>query len=247
MRNFPRQPSLILSVIHKYIMFTLQNYTVTADKKTLLKDITHSFETGKTHIVMGPNGSGKSTLTLSLSGAPTFTVSPSSNALLEDENILALSPEDRAKKGLFVSFQSPPSLSGITVFGLLRIALSGKVEAYELKKQIERYAQELEVPKELLSRSLNDGFSGGERKKMELLQMAILNPKCALLDEIDTGVDQDALRVITTFLKKWKRPEKTLIVITHRTTLAQEIQADTVTILKNGSLLTSGDLSLAEK
>lgn len=227
-------------------MLTLKNYTVSVDDKILLKDINYSFEAGKTHIIMGPNGSGKSTLALSLSGAPTFTLSLSSKAFLEKKSLLPLSPEKRAQKGLFVSFQSPPSLSGITLFGLLRISLHGKIEAYDLKKQIEKYATDLEIPKELLSRSLNDGFSGGERKKMELLQMAILNPKCAILDEIDTGVDQDALRVIVQFLQRWRSQEKTLIIITHRTSLPRELQAEKVMILKNSSLLVSGDLSLVD-
>jgi len=226
-------------------MLTLNHYTVTADKKQILNNISHTFNSG-IHLIMGPNGSGKSTFALSLSGSPEFSLDPTSSAVLGEQELLSLKPYKRAQKGLFVSFQSPPSLSGVTVFGMLRTALHGKVEAFDLKKSIESYAQELAIPKELLSRSLNEGFSGGERKKMELLQMAILKPRCAILDEIDTGVDRDALRSMTSFLKKLQSDIPTIIIITHRTSFAKELTADSVTIFKNGSLLVSGDFSLAQ-
>lgn len=228
-------------------MLKLQNYTVTADKKSILKDLTHAFETGKVHVVMGPNGSGKSTLALSLAGAPHFESSDESSARLNNTELLPLKTHERAQHGLFVSYQTPPSLSGVTVFGLLRTALHGSKSASDIKKDIEETAQTLNLSKELLSRSLNDGFSGGERKKMELLQMKVLDPTVAILDEIDTGVDRDALKTMTHFLSNWSTKDKTLIVITHRTQLAEELQADTVSILKDGSLVVTGDRLLAQR
>jgi Fe-S cluster assembly ATP-binding protein len=196
---------------------------------------------------MGPNGSGKSTLALSLSGANSLRVNPSSQALLDETNLLDLPPEQRAQSGLFVSFQSPPALSGVNVFQLLRTSLGKRISAIDLKSRLERIAGELAIADNFLSRSLNDGFSGGERKKMELLQLAALDPKCVILDEIDTGVDIDALRTITTFLRNWKSETKTLIAITHRASFAQEIDADTVTILKKGRIVESGGKELAER
>ncbi len=227
-------------------MLTLKNYTVFSEKKNILQNITYSFTPGKTYAIMGPNGSGKSTFALSLSGSKNFILDPSSQAFLGTEKITTIEPHKRAQKGLFVSFQSPPDLSGITVFSMLRTALHGKIPALELKHAIEAYAEKLHIPKELLSRSLNDGFSGGERKKMELLQMAILNPSCSILDEIDTGVDIDALKVMSTFLLSQKSPKKTPIIITHRPSFARSVQVDTVLILKQGVFVAEGDCTLLE-
>ncbi len=227
-------------------MLIVKNYTIYSEKKSILKDLEYTFLPGKTYAIMGPNGSGKSTFALSLSGSKNFTLDPTSQVFLGTEELTNIESHKRAQKGLFVSFQSPPDLSGITVFSMLRIALHGKISALELKQSIESYAQRLHIPKELLSRSLNDGFSGGERKKMELLQMAILNPFCSILDEIDTGVDIDALKVMSTFLLEQKSPEKTFIIITHRPSFARNLQADTVLILKKGVFVAEGDLRLLE-
>jgi len=228
-------------------MLTLRNYSVCADGKTILDDISHTFEAGKTHIVMGPNGSGKSTLALSLSGAGTFEAAEKSRAKLGKANLTNLSPEKRAEAGLFVSFQSPPAITGVSAFQMLRVALGGRMEAIKLKKKLEETADTLGMPRELLSRAINDGFSGGERKKMELLQMTVLDPSCAILDEIDTGVDIDAARTIAEFLKTWRTDAKTLIVITHRAALARELDADTVTVIKGGRIAETGGREIAER
>lgn len=225
-------------------MLELKNYSVSAQDKPILKHISASFKEGKTYVVMGPNGSGKSTLALSLMGSPDFSVSQESSATLGTKDILSLPPEKRAQAGLFVTFQTPPSLSGVTVFQLLRTALSGHVSANEVREKIVVFAKELAIPKELLSRSLNDGFSGGERKKMEMLQVALLEPKIVFFDEIDTGVDVDALRTIITFIQKHKKATQTFIFITHQKRLADAVSPDTVLILKNGALVKEGNRDL---
>lgn len=221
-------------------MLKLESYSAFVDEKQILFSLSHTFEKGKMHIIMGPNGSGKSTLALSLLGAKKYTHGPESRVFLDKTSLLELDPHEKAREGFFVSFQNPPSLSGVSVFQMLRVALHGKMKALELKQSIETYAQVLSIPKPLLSRSLNEGFSGGERKKMELLQMAILNPRCAILDEIDTGVDVDAQKTITQFLKNWLTPEKVLLVITHHPAFAESLFPDSVTVLKNGNLAGSG-------
>lgn len=228
-------------------MLSLKRYSVSVDKKPILKDITLSFEEGKSYVVMGPNGSGKSTLALSLAGSPDFSVSTASEVFLDAENLLLLPPEKRSRAGLFVTFQSPPSISGVTAFQLLRTTLSGRMSATELREKILAFAQELAIPKELLSRSLNDGFSGGERKKMEMLQVAVLEPKVVIFDEIDTGVDVDALKTILHFIRTHKNNPQTFIFITHQQRLADAVSPDAVVILKNGEVVRQGDKTLIQE
>lgn len=196
---------------------------------------------------MGPNGSGKSTLALSLAGLENFSVDKDSAVLWNTINLLTLKTEERAELGLFVTLQSPPSLSGVTVFQLLRIALSGKMSPQDIRTKLFAYAEELKIPKELLSRSLNEGFSGGERKKMEMLQVALLSPSLIFFDEIDTGVDIDALNTIVAFLKKHKKKDQTFVFITHQKRLTDCISPDKVIILKNGRIARIGNASLIQK
>lgn len=225
-------------------MLTLKNYSVSIGDKPILHDIDFSFEEGKTYVIMGPNGSGKSTLALSLAGSPDFTVSNASRAEFLGEDLLALPSEKRAQAGLAVTFQSPPALSGVTVFQLLRVALSGRVSPQDIRTEMLACAEELRIGKELLSRSLNDGFSGGERKKMEMLQMAILKPKLVFFDEIDTGVDVDAINTIIEFLRRHKQKKQTFIFITHQKRLADRVAPDQVLVLKKGKLAKTGGKEL---
>jgi len=228
-------------------MLELKNYTVSTENKSILKDINVTFEKGKVYALMGPNGSGKSTLALSLAGAPQYSIRKNAEAILHEEDILSLKTEERAKKGLYIALQSPPALTGVTVFQMLRIALSQKIKPLDLRNKMAEYAEKLHVPSELLSRSLNEGFSGGERKKLEVLQLALLDPQIIFFDEIDTGVDVDALKVITAFLKDFHTPEKTYILITHYTRILEYLNPDEVLILKNGTIAKTGDASLADK
>ena len=195
---------------------------------------------------MGPNGSGKSTLALSIMGHPTYLVNGKSQITLKKKNLVALSADKRAKEGLFMSFQTPMSLAGVNVYQLLLLALSGKKDPLHLRIEAQQIAKELKIPEELLSRSLNDGASGGEKKKLEVLQAAVLDKNIMIFDEIDTGVDIDALKAIATFLNKHKNG-KTYIIITHYNRILKYLKPDEVLVLVDGKLVKKGDYRLAEK
>ncbi|MCK4635603.1 MAG: Fe-S cluster assembly ATPase SufC [Candidatus Moranbacteria bacterium] len=230
-------------------MLSIKNLTTKANKKTILKNITATFQKGKIYAVMGVNGSGKSTLVKTIMGDPLFTISQNSEIKLNEKSIKNIETNERAEQGIFASIQSPPEISGVTIKQLLRAVTKNKsIPAKELLKKISLYAEELKIPEELLDRSLNEGFSGGERKKMELLQMAILDPEYIFLDEIDTGVDVDAIKTISTFLKNFIRnTEKTLVIITHQNKIFKELKPDHVLVLKDGEIIKEGDFKLIEK
>jgi len=228
-------------------MLTLKNLSVSIEKKQILDDISFSFRPGKTYALMGPNGSGKSTLASAIMGHPNITYSRTSKILIGEKNLKSLSPDTRAKLGVFLSFQTPLEIPGVTVFDLLRIALEKKFDAVTIHKQIKAYAKELHIKDELLKRSLNEGFSGGEKKKLEALQAVMLAPQFVLFDEIDTGVDVDALKTISQFLKKYLPKQSTLVFITHSTRLLKYVSPDEVMVIKNGKLVKTGKAALAKK
>lgn len=227
-------------------MITLKNLSVSIGKKKILNDISFQFKPGTTYALMGPNGSGKSTLASAIMGHPDIQFSRSSKILLGMKDLKNLAPDKRAALGVFLSFQTPLEIPGVTVFDLLRIALEKKMDPVALHRQVQTYAQELHIPDELLKRSLNVGFSGGEKKKLEALQAVMLKPQFALFDEIDTGVDVDALKIISKFLKKHLPKETTLVFITHSTRLLKYINPDEVLVIKEGRLVKSGKASLAK-
>lgn len=228
-------------------MLAIEHLKVSIEGKTILPDFSFAFEPGKTYVLMGPNGSGKSTLASVIMGHPEYTVGRSSKILLERKNLKNLSPDERAQLGIFLSFQTPMELPGVTVFELLRLALEKKYSPVELHKLVQEYAEELHIKDELLKRSLNMGFSGGEKKKLEALQAVLLAPRFALFDEIDTGVDVDALKTIAKFLKKHLPKETTLIFITHSTRLVKYVKPDRVLVLQDGILRATGTALLAKK
>jgi len=228
-------------------MLTLTHLSASIGEKKILTDISFAFKPGRMYALMGPNGSGKSTLASALMGHPSIIFSRDSKILYGLKNIKNLSPDKRAKLGIFLSFQTPLTLPGVTVFELLRLALEKKTDAVTLHKEVKRYAKELHIKDELLRRSLNDGFSGGEKKKLEALQAVLLTPTFALFDEIDSGVDVDALKTIAQFLKKHLRKETTLVFITHSTRLLRFIKPHTVLVMKQGRLVRTGSLVLAKK
>jgi Fe-S cluster assembly ATP-binding protein len=228
-------------------MLTLKNLSVSIEKKQILDDISFSFRPGKTYALMGPNGSGKSTLASAIMGHPNIAYSRTSKILISEKNLKSLSPDTRAKLGVFLSFQTPLEIPGVTVFDLLRIALEKKFDAVTIHKQIKAYAKELHIKDELLKRSLNEGFSGGEKKKLEALQAVMLAPQFVLFDEIDTGVDVDALKTISQFLKKHLPKQSTLVFITHSTRLLKYVSPDEVMVIKNGKLVKTGKAALAKK
>ncbi|MBI4973831.1 Fe-S cluster assembly ATPase SufC [Candidatus Roizmanbacteria bacterium] len=224
-------------------MLDIQHLTARVQSKTILKDFSYNFKDDSIYVIMGPNGSGKSTLANCIMGHPHYSLDSKSRIILDKKNVTDLSPDKRAKAGIFLSFQSPLSLQGVTVFQLLRVALAGKQGAYELKKEMLREAKKLKIRSDILERSLNDGSSGGERKKIEVLQAAVLHPKVAIFDEVDTGVDVDALKTISTFMKTFKK-NKTIIFITHNSRILKYISPDKVLILKDGSLVKEGGKEL---
>ncbi len=226
-------------------MLHLDNLTVLAGDKVILNSISYTFEKGKVYAVMGPNGSGKSTLASVIAGHPGYKIK-SGSLNFDDEVINDLEPEKRVEKGIFMTFQSPPSLTGVTVYQLMRYALKGKKDPLTIRKEVQKYAKGLHIPEVLLNRSLNDGFSGGERKKMEVLQSLILSPKLVIFDEIDTGVDVDALKTIATMIKTMHGEDKTFILITHYNRLLKYITPDVVLVLKEGQIIKKGDKTLAD-
>jgi len=226
-------------------MLTLKNLTVSVGKKTILDKIDFTFEKGKTYAIMGPNGSGKSTLAYTIMGHPAYQLHRSSRVLIDQKRIDDLSPDKRSQLGVFLSFQSPLSLSGVTVFQMLRLALSGKVEPLAVKEKLDRYAKQLKIHEDLLHRSLNEGASGGEKKKLEVLQAAVLDPKYVIFDEVDTGVDIDALKIISKFINSNKK-NKTYIIITHYNRILNYLKPDKVLVMIGGQLVKVGNYRLAE-
>lgn len=227
-------------------MITVKNLTVYAGKKKILDDLNFTFEKGKIYAVMGPNGSGKSTLAYSLMGHPSYVVNNKSKIIFDKENIVDLKPEKRSLKGIFLSFQSPLSLSGVKVNQLLQFALQGKKDALKIWEETKKYAKELKINEDLLSRSLNEGASGGEKKKLEVLQAAVLDKKLQIFDEVDTGVDIDALKAIAKFLDKHKM-RKTYILITHYNRILHYLKPDKVLVIIGGKLVKIGDHKLADR
>ncbi|TXG76108.1 Fe-S cluster assembly ATPase SufC [Candidatus Dojkabacteria bacterium] len=228
-------------------MLHINNLTSSIGEKTILSNIEVSFEDGKVYAIMGPNGSGKSTLAASIMGHPLYTLSDKSKIVFNGTEIHDEETHVRAKRGIFLSFQSPLTLSGVNVFQLLRVALDGAIEPLELKNKLKKTAAQLKVKEELLSRSLNDGFSGGEKKKMEILQAAIVEPSFLMLDEIDTGVDVDSLKTIAEFLTTMKNKNRTIVVITHYNRILKYLIPDEVLVIKDGKLATKGSAELAQK
>lgn len=227
-------------------MITIKNLTVSVEHKPILKNINYTFEKGKVYAIMGPNGSGKSTLAYAIMGHPSYAVDPRSEIYFNNEPIHELEPDKRSELGIFLSFQQPLSLAGVKVSQLLQLALKGKKDPLAIRQEMQKLAKELLISEHLLTRSLNDGASGGEKKKMEVLQAAILDKSFLMFDEVDTGVDVDALKTIATFLNA-RRKDKTYIVITHYNRILQYLKPDRVLVLENGGISQEGDHSLASQ
>jgi len=212
----------------------------------ILHDVSLSFASSKVYAVMGPNGSGKSTLAHVLMGNPEYKIK--GQLLLNRKNIEKLSTEERARHGLFLSYQSPVAIPGVSVVNLLRTATDSlhgkKVSLSHLIKQIHTYAKELRIDPTLLERGIHDGFSGGERKKIELLQALVLKPTFVIFDEIDTGLDVDALRVVAKGINVLKENGTGVVMITHYKRLLSYIPVDVVYVLSKGKVVKTGDRKL---
>lgn len=228
----------------------INNLKVKIDDQEILKGIDLDINPGEIHVIMGPNGGGKSTLAYTLMGHPRYEITEG-EILLEGEEISELSPDKRARKGLFLSFQYPEEIPGVTVEEFLRTsktAVSGQQKRLiPFKKLLKTKMDELEMKEEYASRYLNLGFSGGEKKKNEILQMSILEPKLAILDETDSGLDVDAIRIVAEGVNRLHDESRSILVITHYNKLLEYIKPDFVHILLDGKIVKSGGIELAQE
>ena len=233
-------------------MLKIENLHASIGDKEILKGINLTVGKGEVHAIMGPNGSGKSTLSSVLVGHPTYEVTEGS-VTFEGEDILELEPEERAHRGLFLSFQYPVEIPGVSMVNFMRAALNERrkaagldpLPAAEFLKLMKQKRELVELDNKLASRSVNEGFSGGEKKRNEIFQMAMLEPKLAILDETDSGLDIDALRIVANGVNALRSPERSAIVITHYQRLLDYIKPDFVHVLHNGRIVKSGGPELA--
>ena len=233
-------------------MLSIKNLHASIGDKEILKGINLEVKAGEIHAIMGPNGAGKSTLASIIAGNENYEVTEG-EILLDGEDLSELAPEERAHKGVFLSFQYPVEIPGVSVTNFIRTAINetrkaNKLEempSNEMLKVIREKSELLEIDRKFLSRSLNEGFSGGEKKRNEIFQMAMLEPKLAILDETDSGLDIDALRIVANGVNKLKSDKNAIIVITHYQRLLDYIVPDFVHVLYNGKIVKSGDASLA--
>jgi Fe-S cluster assembly ATP-binding protein len=222
------------------------------DDKEILKGINLSVNAGEVHAIMGPNGSGKSTLSSVIAGNETYEVFEG-DILLDGESILEMAPDERAHKGVFMSFQYPVEIPGVSTTNFIKTAINQKRKALGLEdlpakdmlKMIREKSALLEMDSKFLSRSLNEGFSGGEKKRNEIFQMAMLEPKLAILDETDSGLDIDALKIVANGVNRLKSKDNAVIIITHYQRLLDYIIPDFVHVLHNGKIVKSGGKELA--
>ena len=235
-------------------MLKINNLHASVEDKSILKGINLEVKPGEVHAIMGPNGSGKSTLASVISGKEDYEITKG-EILFENEEINELAAEERAHKGVFLSFQYPIEIPGVSVTNFIKTAINESRKAKGLKdmpakdmlKLIREKADLLEIDRKFLSRSLNEGFSGGEKKRNEIFQMAMLDPKLAILDETDSGLDIDALRIVANGVNKLKSKDNAVIVITHYQRLLDYIVPDFVHVLYNGKIVKSGTKELAHE
>ncbi|MFC6877430.1 Fe-S cluster assembly ATPase SufC [Flavobacterium myungsuense] len=233
-------------------MLSIKNLHASIGDKEILRGINLEIKAGEVHAIMGPNGAGKSTLASIIAGNENYEVTDG-EILLENEDISELAPEERAHKGVFLSFQYPVEIPGVSVTNFMRTAINEthkakgleEMPANEMLKLIREKSELLEIDRKFLSRSLNEGFSGGEKKRNEIFQMAMLEPKIAILDETDSGLDIDALRIVANGVNKLKNKNNAVLVITHYQRLLDYIVPDFVHVLMDGRIVKSGAKELA--
>ncbi|HOZ53768.1 MAG TPA: Fe-S cluster assembly ATPase SufC [Bacilli bacterium] len=233
-------------------MLNIKNLIVKVENKLVLNSFSLDVNDGETHVIMGPNGSGKSTLNKVIMGDPEYKVL-GGNITYNKKKLLKLKVDERAKEGIFLAMQHPTEIEGITNSDFLRTALNIKnnkiTNLYDFIKQIDVYTNDLNMQEAMVHRSINKGFSGGEKKKNEILQLMILEPKLILLDEIDSGLDIDSLKLVGKNIKDYKEKHKevSIIVVTHHTDILKYLKPDYVHIMINGQIVKSGNYDLATK
>lgn len=233
-------------------MLTIKNLHANINGKEILKGINLEVNAGEVHAIMGPNGSGKSTLASVIAGKEGYEVTEG-EVIFNGKNILELAPEDRSREGIFLGFQYPVEIPGVSMTNFMRAAVNAHREyrgesplsASDFLRMMREKSQIVEIDSKLTNRSVNEGFSGGEKKRNEIFQMAMLDPKLSILDETDSGLDIDALRIVATGVTKLKRPDNATIVITHYQRLLDYIVPDFVHVLYNGRIIKSAGKELA--
>lgn len=233
-------------------MSTLQidNLSASVGEDQILNNLNFTLPKGEVHAIMGPNGSGKSTLSKVLAGHPDYQVL-GGNARMDDTELLGLNPDEIARLGLFLAFQYPVEVPGVSIANFIRAAIQSRlpegesIKAVEFYKELYQKMDELGMDRSFTSRSMNEGFSGGEKKRCEILQMSMLKPKYCILDETDSGLDIDALRIVSEGINQMKNPDRGILVITHYQRLLDYIVPDRVHVMWEGKIVRSGDKSLA--
>ncbi|HCN90248.1 MAG TPA: Fe-S cluster assembly ATPase SufC [Oxalobacteraceae bacterium] len=233
-------------------MLKITNLQASVDKNPILRGLDLTVKAGEVHAIMGPNGSGKSTLAQVLAGRDTYEVT-GGEVLYQGRDLLPLAPEERAREGVFLAFQYPVEIPGVSNVYLLKAALNNvrkhrglpELDAMEFLKLIKEKMKQMEMTEELLYRAVNEGFSGGEKKRNEILQMALLEPKLAILDETDSGLDIDALQLVAKGINALRSPERAMIMVTHYQRLLDYVVPDFVHVLSQGRIVKSGGKELA--
>lgn len=234
------------------VILSVQALTAEVEGNAILRGLNLEIKAGEIHAIMGPNGSGKSTLSKILAGHPAYEVTGGA-ASFQGENLLAMEPDDRAKSGLFLAFQYPLEIPGVSNLDFLRVAYNAKrkhegldeLDPFDFDDLVQSKLEVLKMDPVFLTRSVNEGFSGGEKKRNEILQMALLEPKLAILDEIDSGLDIDALKIVANGVNQLTRPDNAVLLITHYQRLLNYIEPDYVHVMANGRILMSGGKELA--
>ena len=233
-------------------MLQIKDLHVSVEEKLILQGINLEVKPGEVHAIMGPNGSGKSTLSSTLAGKEEYQVEKGS-IVFKDKNLIDLDPEERAGEGVFLAFQYPVEIPGVSNKLFLKTALNGireyrgqeDIDRFDFEDLLEEKAQLLKMPADLLHRSVNEGFSGGEKKRNDILQMAVLSPDLCILDETDSGLDIDALKAVSAGVNALRNDQRSFIVVTHYQRILDYIQPDYVHVLYNGKIVKSGDHTLA--
>ncbi|WAL61568.1 Fe-S cluster assembly ATPase SufC [Thermocoleostomius sinensis] len=233
-------------------ILTVWNLTASVDETPILKGLNLEIKSGEIHAIMGPNGSGKSTFSKVLSGHPDYAVT-GGDVIFQGQDLLELEPEDRARSGVFMAFQYPLEIPGVSNLDFLRVAYNSKrkhqgldeLDAFDFDELVREKLDVVKMDAAFLNRSVNEGFSGGEKKRNEILQMALLEPKLAILDETDSGLDIDALKIVANGVNQLSTPDNSILVITHYQRLLNYIVPDYVHIMANGRILRTGTKELA--